>query len=100
MLANVSMSICLGIGVRSVKHSRRRRTAIVDQHAARIAESDHDHVQSAVQFIAEQFGGPQRVLAHHRKTSSGLCAACSSVHHVLWPCLTATMAQQAATQQK
>jgi hypothetical protein len=54
--------------------------------------SEADQVESAIRFIAEQFGGPGRVLAHHRTTASGLCAACSSVRHVRWPCPLAAMA--------
>jgi hypothetical protein len=37
--------------------------------------SEPDPVQSAIRFIADQFGGPGRVLAHHRTTVTGLCAA-------------------------
>ena len=54
--------------------------------------SESDQVESAIRFIAEQFGGPGRVLAHHRTTGSGLCAACSTVGHVRWPCPLAVMA--------
>jgi hypothetical protein len=54
--------------------------------------SESVHVESAIRFIAEQFGGPGRVLAHHRTTGSGLCAACASVRHVRWPCTLAAMA--------
>jgi hypothetical protein len=62
--------------------------------------SEADPVDSAIRFIAEQFGGPGRVLAHHRMTASGLCAACSSVRHVRWPCSLAAMAVQAELHQK
>jgi hypothetical protein len=62
--------------------------------------SEPDHVDSAVRFIADQFGGPGRVLAVHRTTASGLCAACSSIRPVRWPCSIAAMALQAELQQK
>ena len=62
--------------------------------------SDSEPVESAIRFIAEQFGGPGRVLAHHRTTVSGLCAACSSVSHVRWPCPVAAMALQAELQKR
>jgi hypothetical protein len=54
--------------------------------------SELDPVHSAIRFIADQFGGPGRVLAHHRTTGSGLCAACSSVRPIRWPCSIAAMA--------
>jgi hypothetical protein len=59
-----------------------------------------DQVESAVRFIADQFGGPGRLLARHRTTASGLCTACSSVRYVRWPCSIAAMALQAEVQQK
>jgi hypothetical protein len=62
--------------------------------------SESDHVHSAVRFIADQFGGPGRVLARHRTTANGLCAACSSVRPVRWPCSIAAMALQAELRQK
>jgi hypothetical protein len=62
--------------------------------------NDHNQIQSAISFIALQFGGPQRVLAHHQKTPNGLCGACSSVSHVRWPCPIASMALQAEAQQR
>jgi hypothetical protein len=46
-----------------------------------------------VRFIAQQFGGPGRVLARHRTTVTGLCAACSSARPVRRPCSIAAMAQ-------
>jgi hypothetical protein len=61
--------------------------------------NDPDHLHSAVRFIADQYGGPGRVLARHRTTASGLCAACSSVRPVQWPCSIAAMALQAELQQ-
>lgn len=54
--------------------------------------SEPDPVHSAIRFIADQFGGPGRVLAHHRTTANGLCAACSSARPVRWPCSIAAMA--------
>jgi hypothetical protein len=62
--------------------------------------NEPDHLHSVVRFIADQFGGPGRVLAHHRTTASGLCAACSSIRPVRWPCSIAAMALQAELQQK
>ena len=62
--------------------------------------SEPDQVHSAVRFIAEQFGGPGRVLARHRTAANGLCAACSSVRPVRWPCVLASMALQAELQQE
>jgi hypothetical protein len=62
--------------------------------------SEPDHVHSAVRFIADQFGGPGRVLIRHRTTANGLCAACSSVRPVRWPCSIAAMAMQAELRQK
>jgi hypothetical protein len=57
--------------------------------------SGPDPVQSAIRFIAGQFGGPGRVLARHRTTVTGLCAGCSSARPVRWPCSIAAMALQA-----
>jgi hypothetical protein len=54
--------------------------------------SEPDPVEFAIRFIAEQFGGPGRVLARHRTTAGGLCSACSSVRPVRWPCVIASMA--------
>jgi hypothetical protein len=56
--------------------------------------------QSAIRFIADQFGGPGRVLARHRTTVTGLCAACSSARPVRWPCSIAAMALRAELRQK
>jgi hypothetical protein len=69
-----------------------------DRLAAKRSESDP--VDSAIRFIADQYGGPGRVLAHHRTTVSGLCAACSSVRPIRWPCSLAVMALQAELRQK
>jgi hypothetical protein len=66
--------------------------------AAESPENDQDHIRSAIWFIATQFGGPRRVLAHHRKMPNGLCGACSSVSPVRWPCPIAAMALQADAQ--
>jgi hypothetical protein len=60
--------------------------------------SEPDPVHSAIRFIAEQFGGPGRVLARHRTTVTGLCVACSSARPVRWPCSIAAMALQAELQ--
>jgi hypothetical protein len=57
--------------------------------------SEPDPVHSAIRFIADQFGGPGRVLARHRTTVTGLCAACSSARPVRWPCTIASMAMLA-----
>jgi hypothetical protein len=57
--------------------------------------SEPDPVESAIRFIADQFGGPGRVLARHRTTVTGLCAACSSARPVRWPCSIAAMALRA-----
>jgi hypothetical protein len=61
--------------------------------------TDHDQIESAVWFISTQLGGPDRVLAHHRKMANGLCGACSSVNPVRWPCPIVCMALQADAQQ-
>jgi hypothetical protein len=60
--------------------------------------NEPDQIRSAIWFIATQLGGAQRVLAHHSKTSNGLCSACSSVRPVRWPCSIASMALQAKVQ--
>jgi hypothetical protein len=55
-------------------------------------------IRSAIWFISTQLGGIQRVLTRHKKAESGLCAACSSVTPVRWPCPIASMALLAKAQ--
>jgi hypothetical protein len=63
-----------------------------------LKSSEIDPVQTAIRFIAAQFGGPGRVLARHRTTVTGACAACSAARPVHWPCSIAAMAMQAERQ--
>jgi hypothetical protein len=60
--------------------------------------NEADQIRSAIWFIATQLGGTHRILAHHRKTTNGLCSACSSVRPVHWPCPVAGMALLAEVQ--
>jgi hypothetical protein len=59
---------------------------------------ESDQIRTAIWFISTQVGGVQRVLTRHRRTAYGLCAACSSVRPVQWPCSIASMAKLAKTQ--
>ncbi|WP_219414050.1 hypothetical protein [Pseudonocardia nigra] len=48
-------------------------------------------VDIAVQFMAQQPGGAERVLALHRPLADGLCAACLTTV-TRWPCSIASLA--------
>lgn len=51
-------------------------------------------VDAAIQFMAQQDGGAERVLAIHRRLPDGRCRGClTSV--TAWPCPIAQLAMQA-----
>ncbi|WP_028936778.1 hypothetical protein [Pseudonocardia spinosispora] len=49
----------------------------------------------AAQLIANQPDGPDLLLAEHRRTSTGECAACSVYRPTDWPCVLVTIARLA-----
>lgn len=59
-------------------------------------ESTTNAVDSAIQFVAAQSGGPARLLAIHKPSPQGQCDGCSGHHPVRWPCSTAEIARRAA----
>jgi hypothetical protein len=49
---------------------------------------------AAVDFVADQPGGPERTLALHHRLADGYCAGCLS-RPTPWPCTAAAIAQRA-----
>jgi hypothetical protein len=54
-------------------------------------------VEAAVQFMAQQIGGAERVLAIHRRLPDGRCRGCLTTV-TTWPCPVAHLALRARDQ--
>lgn len=48
-------------------------------------------IDMAVQFMAQQPGGPERALALHRRLQDGACNGCLTIP-ATWPCSVANLA--------
>ena len=44
-------------------------------------------VESAARLLAQQPGGPEKVLAAHYRRDSGDCAGCGTYRPTRWPCV-------------
>lgn len=57
---------------------------------------DENPIASAIEFVAAQPGGPERLLRRHSRDGQGYCSSCGvGVCPVRWPCTIAAIASAA-----